>query len=232
VWRIDPHEVICSTQQKHTKEMGTMAKKIYVENLPCDISEEMLKDVFAQIGSVESVKLETDLITRRPKCAGYVEMSLDVDAFRAVNCFNGATFKDRRIHVEEPKPLYEWARAILMSRFGEEITTKIYVENLPCDITEEMLKDVFAQVGAVESVRIQTDLLTLLTRCSGIVEMALDLDAYRAVNCFNGATFKDRKIHVEEVKPFYEKAKGIVMDRVHLLVQYGADWKKQLPKWH
>jgi hypothetical protein len=24
----------------------------------------------------------------------------------------------------------------------------------------------------------------------------------------------------------------MVMDRVHLLAQYGADWKKQLPKWH
>jgi len=209
-----------------------MATKVYVENLPCDISEEKLKNVFAQIGSVESVRLETDLITRRPKCAGYVEMSLDVDAYRAVNFFNGAMFTDRIIHVEEPKPFYEWAREILRNRFGEEMTTKVYVENLPCDITEERLKDVFSQVGAVEAVRIQTDLLTLLNRCSGVVEMSLDLDAYRAVNCFNGATFKDRKIHVEEAKPFYEKAKGMVMDRVHLLAQYGADWKKQLPKWH
>jgi RNA recognition motif-containing protein len=209
-----------------------MAMRVYVENLPCDISEERLKDVFAQIGSVESVRLETDLITRRPKCAGYVEMSLDVDAYRAVNFFNGATFTDRIIHVEEPKPFYEWAREILMNRFGEGMTSKIYVENLPCDITEEKLKDVFSQIGAVEAVRIQTDLLTLLNRCSGVVEMSLDVDAYRAVNCFNGATFKDRKIHVEEAKPFYEKAKGMVMDRVHLLAQYGADWKKQLPKWH
>jgi archaeosine-15-forming tRNA-guanine transglycosylase len=162
-------------------------------------------------------------------------MSLDVDAYRAVNCLNGATFQDRKIHVEEPKPLYEWAREILMKQFGEEMTTKIYVENLPCDITEEMLKDVFAQVGAVETVRIQTDLLTLLTRCSGTVVMSLDLDAYRAVNCFNGATFKDRKIHVEEAKPLYAKyakAKEMLRDRVHLLAQYGADWKKQLPKWH
>jgi RNA recognition motif-containing protein len=209
-----------------------MATKVYVENLPCDITEERLKDVFAQIGSVESVKLETDLITRRPKCAGYVEMSLDVDAYRAVNFFNGATFKDRIIHVEEPKPLYEWAREIIRNRFGEEMTTKVYVENLPCDITEETLKDVFSQIGAVEAVKIQTDLLTLLNRCTGVVEMSLDVDAYRAVNCFNGATFKHRKIHVEEAKPFYEKAKAMLRDRVHLLAQYSADLKKQLPKWH
>jgi cold-inducible RNA-binding protein len=209
-----------------------MATKIHVENLPCDISEERLRDIFAQIGSVESVKLEIGLITRRPKCAGYVEMSLDVDAFRAVNCLNGATFKDRKIHVEEAKPFYEWAREILRTRFEEEMTTKVYVDNLPCDITEERLKDVFAQIGAVEAVKVQTDLLTLRTRCSGTVEMSLDVDAFRAVNFFNGATFKDRKIHVEEAKPLYVKAKEIWRDRVHLLAQYSTELKKQLPKWH
>jgi RNA recognition motif-containing protein len=209
-----------------------MATKVYIENLPCDITADRLEDIFSQIGSVESVKLETELITRRPKCAGYVEMSLDVDAFRAVNCFNGATFRDRKIHVEEAKPFYEWAREILLSRFGEEMMSKVYVENLPCDITEERLQDVFAQVGAVEAVKIQTNLLTLQTTCSGTVVMSLDVDAYRAVNCFNGATFKNRKIHVEEAKPFYEKATEIFRDRVHLLAQYSADLKKQLPKWH
>ncbi len=209
-----------------------MATRIHVENLPCDISEKRLEDIFAQIGAVESVKLETDLITRRPKCAGYVEMSLDVDAERAINCFNGATFNDRKIHVSEAKPFYEWAREILMSQFADDMTTRVYVGNLPCDIPEDSLKDVFGQIGAVEAVKIQTDLLTLRTSCSGTVEMSLDVDAYRAVNCFNGATFKDRKIHVEEVKPFYEKAKELWRDRVYLLAQYSADLKKQLPKWH
>jgi len=209
-----------------------MATRIYVENLPCDISEKKLEDIFAQIGAVEAVKLETDLITRRPKCAGYVDMSLDVDAYRAINCFNGATFNDRKIHVEQAKPFYEWAREILMNQFADDMTTRVYVGNLPCDITEEMLKDVFTQVGAVEAVKIQTDLLTLLTRCSGTVVMSLDVDAYRAVNCFNGATFMDRKIHVEEAKPFYEKAKEMLRDRVLLFAQYSADLKKQLPKWH
>jgi RNA recognition motif-containing protein len=136
--------------------------------------------------------------------------------------------------VEEAKPFYEWAREILMNQFADadDLTRKVYVGNLPCDITEERLKDVFAQVGAVEAVKIQTDLLTLQTRCSGTVVMSLDVDAYRAVNCFNGATFKNRKIHVEEAKPFYEKATELLRDRVHLLAQYSADLKKQLPKWH
>jgi RNA recognition motif-containing protein len=89
---------------------------------------------------------------------------------------------------------------------------KIYVENLPADISEDRLKDIFTQIGEVQSVRVKPDLLTLLTdhpTGSGIVEMTLDVDSYRAVHCFEGATFKDRKIHLEEVKPLLDKAKDM-----------------------
>lgn len=91
-------------------------------------------------------------------------------------------------------------------------TTRIYVENLPSDITEDGLKDVFTQIGEVQSVKIRPDLLTILTshpKGFGVVEMSLEVDAYRAVNFFEGATFKDSKIHVEEATPLLEKAKSL-----------------------
>jgi len=84
---------------------------------------------------------------------------------------------------------------------------KIFIDNLPPDITEESLKGVFAQIGEVESVKIRTDLLSKTPARHGIVDMALELDGYRAINCFEGATFKDRKIHVKEAYPWLEKAK-------------------------
>jgi cold-inducible RNA-binding protein len=105
-----------------------MASRIYVENLPSDISEEKLKDIFAQVGAVEAVKIQIDLITRHSKGSGYVEMLLDVDAFRAVNCFNGAMLKDKKINLKEAKPFHERAKEILRSRAAvlvqktEEIT--------------------------------------------------------------------------------------------------------------
>jgi RNA recognition motif-containing protein len=90
-----------------------MGKKIIVENLPSDITEESLKNIFSQIGAVESVRINTDLLSRRPKGSGYVEMSLDVDAFRAINCFNGASFKDKKVSLKEVRPLVEQAKQIL-----------------------------------------------------------------------------------------------------------------------
>ncbi len=90
-----------------------MASKIYVENLPSDITEDRLKDIFVQIGPVESVNIRTDRLTQRPKGSGYVEMALDVDAYRAVNCFNGAVVMDRKIYLKEAKPFYARAKELI-----------------------------------------------------------------------------------------------------------------------
>jgi RNA recognition motif-containing protein len=87
---------------------------------------------------------------------------------------------------------------------------KISVENLPADITEDSLEGVFAQMGEVQSVKIKTDLLTWRPNGQGIVDMTLEVDAYRAINCFEGATFKNRKIHVKEAYPLLEKAKNVI----------------------
>jgi RNA recognition motif-containing protein len=110
------------------------------------------------------------------------------------------------------------------------MATKIRVDNLSCDITEDNLMDVFSQVGAVESVKIQTDLLTWHSKCSGYVEMSLDVDAYRAVHCFNGATFNDKRIHITEDKPLYERARDVVLQQVHAIAQQAEDIKREYAK--
>jgi len=95
-----------------------MATRVFVENLPSDMTEDRLRDIFTQIGAVETVKIQSDLITRRPKGTGYVDMSLDVDAYRAVNIFNGVTLQDKRIHLKEVRPFYERAIDLLRQRVG------------------------------------------------------------------------------------------------------------------
>ena len=110
------------------------------------------------------------------------------------------------------------------------MASKIYVENLPSDITEDRLKDIFAQIGPVESVKIQTDLLSRRPKGSGYVAMSLDVDAYRAVNCFNGAVLKDKKIYLKETKPFYARAKDLIHHGVSELAQKTANMKRA--SWH
>jgi len=84
-----------------------MGKKLYVGNLPYTLSEEDLKAVFAEAGSVESVSLITDRQTGRAKGFGFVAMSTDEEAQKAVEMLNGKEVSGRTIVVNEARPREE-----------------------------------------------------------------------------------------------------------------------------
>jgi RNA recognition motif-containing protein len=107
-----------------------MSKRFYVENLPPDITPEKLKNIFDQIGEVQSVRIKTEYLTMRPKCSGVVDMALEVDAYRAVNCFEGAEFKNGKIHLKEEDPLMERARHVLtdLSDGYDRVSTKMVAD--------------------------------------------------------------------------------------------------------
>jgi RNA recognition motif-containing protein len=84
-----------------------MAKKLYVGNLSYNITEDGIRDVFAPLGEVQSVKIITDAATGRSKGFGFVEMANDEDADKAIASLNGTTVMDRAINVSEARPQTE-----------------------------------------------------------------------------------------------------------------------------
>ncbi|HET6514026.1 MAG TPA: RNA-binding protein [Thermodesulfovibrionales bacterium] len=81
-----------------------MSKRLFVGNLSYKADEESLKGVFAEIGEVQSCKIITDAATGRSKGFGFVEMSSDADADKAIASLNGKTFMDRALTVNEARP--------------------------------------------------------------------------------------------------------------------------------
>ncbi len=82
-----------------------MGKKLYVGNLPFSATDDVLKEVFTQVGTVESAKVITDRDTGRSKGFGFVEMATEAEAANAITKFNGADFEGRNITVNEAKPM-------------------------------------------------------------------------------------------------------------------------------
>lgn len=82
-----------------------MGKKLYVGNLPFTTTEQSLADTFAACGTVDSVKIITDRDTGRSKGFGFVEMSSDEEAQKAINQFNGQDYGGRPLTVNEAKPM-------------------------------------------------------------------------------------------------------------------------------
>lgn len=82
-----------------------MGKKLYVGNLPFSATDQILGDMFAQIGTVQSAKIITDRDSGRSKGFGFVEMGSDAEANSAISKFNGADFDGRPMTVNEAKPM-------------------------------------------------------------------------------------------------------------------------------
>ena len=84
-----------------------MNTKLYVGNLSYSLTEEDLKKFFAEAGSVESATIITDKISGRSKGFGFVEMSSEEEAKKAVESFDGKELDGRNIVVNEARPKKE-----------------------------------------------------------------------------------------------------------------------------
>jgi len=79
-------------------------KNIFVGNLSFDSTENEIRSLFEQYGSVERVNLVTDRDTGRARGFGFVEMSNGAEADRAIAELNGRELDGRSLNVNEARP--------------------------------------------------------------------------------------------------------------------------------
>ena len=82
-----------------------MAKKLYVGGLSYNTQEDTLRDEFSKAGTVESAAIIIDKMSGRSKGFGFVEMSTDEDAQKAIEMFNGKELDGRTLTVNEARPM-------------------------------------------------------------------------------------------------------------------------------
>ena len=82
-----------------------MAKKLYVGGLSYNTSDATLKSAFEAAGTVESATIIIDKMTNRSKGFGFVEMSTDEEAQKAIEMFDGKELDGRTVKVNEAKPM-------------------------------------------------------------------------------------------------------------------------------
>lgn len=79
------------------------ALRLYVGSLSYQTTEEELADLFGQVGQVVSATVITDRDSGRSKGFGFVEMSNDDEARKAIEQLNGTTLGSRQIIVNEAR---------------------------------------------------------------------------------------------------------------------------------
>src|SRR5262245_49389556 len=81
-----------------------MGKRLYVGNLPFDVSEDQLHELFSAHGQVSSTKLVTDFNTGRSRGFGFVEMNTEDEAKTAIDKMNKTKVGERELVVNEARP--------------------------------------------------------------------------------------------------------------------------------
>lgn len=81
-----------------------MAMKLYVGGLAYSVTEDDLRALFAEQGTVTSSAVIKDRDSGQSKGFGFVEMSDDNEAKAAITNLNGKDFNGRSITVNEARP--------------------------------------------------------------------------------------------------------------------------------
>ena len=84
-----------------------MGRKLYIGNLSFETTEDEIKGLFSQVGSVASCQLITDKFTSRSRGFAFVEMTTEDDAKKAISELNGKDVGGRALTVNEAKPREE-----------------------------------------------------------------------------------------------------------------------------
>lgn len=82
-----------------------MAKRLFVGGLPWATTDAELSSMFSAVGTVVSASVITDRATGRSKGFGFVEMSSDEEAEKAIKELNGTKLGERSIVVNEARPM-------------------------------------------------------------------------------------------------------------------------------
>jgi len=83
---------------------------IYVGNLSWDVTDEDLRQAFAEFGQVEAARVVNDSFTGRSRGFGFVEMPEKTEGDAAIQALNNRELKGRAIKVNEARPKGEGGR--------------------------------------------------------------------------------------------------------------------------
>nr|XP_004236291.1 28 kDa ribonucleoprotein, chloroplastic [Solanum lycopersicum] len=167
--------------------------KLFVGNLPYDIDSEGLAQLFQQAGVVEIAEVIYNRETDRSRGFGFVTMSTVEEAEKAVVLYNRYDLNGRLLTVN--KAARRGSQPERPPRTFQP-TYRIYVGNIPWDIDDARLEQVFSEHGKVVSARVVYDRESGRSRGFGFVTMSSEPEMSEAIANLDGQTLDGRTIRV------------------------------------
>jgi nucleolin len=170
---------------------------VYVGGLPRDASEGALQEVFAKCGDIVSVRVLMDRATGQPRGFGYVDFATSEAAEAALAMDGSSLGESEPIKVDRAGP-----RPAMTPRKPSEPSSTLYVGNLPFEVTERTLRQLFdTEEGDVTAVRLAQDRETGRPKGFAHIQFASTEAAQRAFESVNGQELEGRKLRMDYSSP-------------------------------
>lgn len=167
--------------------------KLFVGNLPYDVDSQKLAMLFEQAGTVEIAEVIYNRETDQSRGFGFVTMSTVEEAEKAVDIFHQYDMNGRFLTVNKAAPRGSRPERPVRTF---EASFRIYVGNLPWDVDNGRLEQVFSEHGKVVNARVVYDRETGRSRGFGFVTMASETEMNDAIAALDGQSLEGRAIRV------------------------------------
>ncbi|CAI9756408.1 unnamed protein product [Fraxinus pennsylvanica] len=188
-------------QERESVLDKTKFNNVYVKNLAESTTDDDLKKIFGNYGTITSAVIMRDA-DGKSKCFGFVNFENADDAGKAVEALNGAKIDDKECYVGKALKKYEREQE-LKSRFeqsAKEAVDKyqgvnLYIKNLDDSIDDGKLKEMFSEFGSIMSCKVMRD-PSGISRGSGFVAFSTPEEASRALSEMNGKMVVSKPLYV------------------------------------
>ncbi|KAH1131330.1 hypothetical protein J1N35_002708 [Gossypium stocksii] len=196
IWGTEGEDAGFEEQSGDSEEEGSEPSeeaKLFVGNLPFDVDSQSLAMLFEKAGTVEIAEVIYNRDTEQSRGFGFVTMSSIEEAEKAVEQFNRYDLNGRLLTVNKAAP--RGSRVNQPPRVFER-AFRVYVGNLPWDVDNARLEQVFSEHGKVVEARVVYDRETGRSRGFGFVTMSSETELNDAIAALDGQSLDGRAIRV------------------------------------